>query len=178
MRKISLFLLIPPFVFFTLAFLFFLGMQKGDDGKLESTLIGKQPPDILEIGLEGFPLFKNEMITNGEVILVNFWASWCPPCRAEHPTLLALSKRGIKLYGVNFKDRPENAAIFLKEAGNPFDAIAADRDGRAGLNWGVIGLPETFIIGKNGRILYRFAGPLIEGNYLNRFLPELEKALQ
>ena len=177
MRKIPFLIFLPPFVFFALAALFFLGMNKSDNGKLESTLIGNRPPDISEIGLEGFTVLKNEMFTSGEVILVNFWASWCPPCRAEHPTLSELSERGIKLYGVNFKDRPENAVQFLEQHGNPFDAIASDKDGRAGLNWGVTGLPETFIIGDDGTILYRFAGPLVEGNYLNLFLPELDKAL-
>ena len=177
MRKISFLILLPPFIFFALAALFFLGMKQSDNDKLASTLIGKLPPDISEIGLEGFTILKNQMLMNGEVVLVNFWASWCPPCRAEHPTLSELSESGIKIYGVNFKDRPENAVRFLEQHGNPFDAIVSDTDGRAGLNWGVTGLPETFIIGREGKILYRFAGPLIEGNYFNLFLPELDKAL-
>ena len=178
MGRVPFFIIIPPFIFFALALLFFIGMKKSDDGKLESSLLGKQPPDILEIALRDFPVLKNEFFASGEVVLVNFWASWCPPCRAEHSTLSELSERGIKLYGINFKDRPENAVRFLQQDGNPFDAIAVDQEGRAGLNWGVTGLPETFIIGKEGKILYRFAGPLIEGNYLNLFLPELDKALE
>ena len=177
MRKFSPLIILPPLVFFGLAGLFLFSMNDGGQSENKSALIGKPAPQIKESTLEGYPAFTNDMIGQGEVILINFWASWCPPCRAEHPTLKELSDRGIPLYGVNFKDRPENALRFLEEDGNPFAGITADREGRTGIDWGVAGLPETFIIDGEGKILYRFAGPLIEGNYANVFLPELEAAL-
>ena len=177
MRKVSPLVVLPPFVFFALAGLFLFSMNSDLQTEKKSVLIGKSAPQFKENVLEGYPLLKNEMIGRGEVVLINFWASWCPPCRAEHPTLKELSDRGIPLYGVNFKDRPLNAIRFLKEDGNPFAAITADREGRAGIDWGVAGLPESFILNGKGEILFRFAGPLIEGNYDNVFLPELEKAL-
>ena len=177
MPKISPLLILPPLVFFALAGLFLFSISKGGQTENKSALIGKAAPQLNENALEGYPLLKNEMIGQGEVVLINFWASWCPPCRAEHPTLKELSDRGIRLYGVNFKDRPENAMRFLVDYGNPFAAITADQEGRTGIDWGVAGLPETFILNGQGEILFRFAGPLIEGNYDNIFSPELEKAL-
>ena len=177
MFKISPLMIIPPLVFFALAGLFLFSMKNGGQTENKSALIDKAAPQFKENVLEGYPLLQNEMIGKGEVVLINFWASWCPPCRAEHPTLKELSDRGIRLYGVNFKDRPENAVRFLEDDGNPFAAITADREGRTGIDWGVAGLPETFILNGEGEILFRFAGPLIGGNYDNIFLPELEKAL-
>ena len=177
MPKISPLMILPPLVFFALAGLFLFSMKSGGQTENKAALIGKAAPKLNENALEGYPLLKNEMIGQGEVVLINFWASWCPPCRAEHHTLKELSDRGIRLYGVNFKDRPENAVRFLEDDGNPFAAITADREGRTGIDWGVAGLPETFILNGQGEILFRFAGPLIEGNYENIFLPELEKAL-
>ena len=176
--KFSPFYIIPPLVFLALGSVFFFGMQRENPDQLTSALVGFSTPKIQEVALADYPQFKNDMLLDDEVKLVNFWASWCPPCRLEHDTLLALSERGIKIYGVNFKDRPENGIEFLEEEGSPFTAITVDREGRAGLDWGVAGLPETFIIGRDGKILYRFAGPLIAENYTLRFLPELEKALQ
>ncbi len=176
MLKISPLLILPPLVFFAMAVLFLFSINKGGQTENKSALIGKAAPQFKEIALGGYPLLKNEMIGQGEIILINFWASWCPPCRAEHPTLKQLSDSGIRLYGVNFKDRPENAARFLQEDGNPFAAITVDREGRTGIDWGVAGLPETFILNREGKILFRFAGPLIEGNYDKVFLPELKKA--
>ena len=170
-------MILPPLVFFAFASLFLFSMQNGGQTENKSALIGKAAPQFIEKPLEGYPLLKNEMIGQGEVVLINFWASWCPPCRAEHPTLKKLSDRGISLYGVNFKDRPENAVRFLENDGNPFAAITADREGRTGIDWGVAGLPETFILNGEGEVLFRFAGPLIGGNYDGIFLPELEKAL-
>ena len=170
-------MLIPPAIFFVLATLFLLGIKKDDGGAMQSAIIGRPPPEIIENPLPGYRLLKNEMIKTDEVILVNFWASWCPPCRAEHETLTEISNSGIAVYGVNFKDRADNAKRFLEEDGNPFAAITMDAEGRSGINWGVTGLPETFIIGRDGTIFYRLAGPLIEGNYTKQFLPQLKKAL-
>ena len=108
--------------------------------------------------------------------LVNFWASWCPPCRAEHPTLTELAAQ-MPVYGVDLRDTDANALAFLTEDGDPFAAIATDPKGRTAIDWGVTAPPETFIVDGEGRILYRYAGPLVREDYTNRFLPELEKAL-
>ena len=178
MIKITPLLVIPPLAFFGLTLLFLFGMERENPAELRSSIIAQSAPKIEEIALKGYNVFRNEMIGNGEVTLVNFWASWCPPCRAEHSTLQDLTDRGIKIYGVNVKDRAENAIGFLEEKGNPFAAIAFDNKGRNGIDWGVAGLPETFIIDAEGTVLFRFNGPLIAGNYVERFLPELEKALE
>ena len=177
MPKISLFLIMPPLIFLGLVALFIFGMQRNDPNEMRSTLIGQSAPTIQETALAGYEVFRNEMIENGEVTLVNFWASWCPPCRAEHSTLQDLSESGISVYGVNVKDRDENAIGFLEDEGNPFAAVAFDNKGRTGIDWGVTGLPETFIINGDGTVLFRFNGPLIAENYTSRFLPELENAL-
>ena len=177
MPKISLFLILPPLIFLGLVALFIFGMQRNNPNEMRSTLIGQSAPKIQETALAGYEVFRNEMIENGEVTLVNFWASWCPPCRAEHSTLQDLSESGISVYGVNVKDRDENAIGFLEDEGNPFAAVAFDNKGRTGIDWGVTGLPETFIIDGDGTVLFRFNGPLIAENYTSRFLPELENAL-
>ena len=177
MPKFSPFVIIPPLAFFGLAALFLFGMQREDKNELRSTFVGQPAPKIAEIALADYDVFRNNMIGNGHVTLVNFWASWCPPCRAEHSTLEELSKSGISVYGVNVKDRSENAIGFLEQEGNPFAALAFDNKGRTGIDWGVTGLPETFIIDGDGTVLFRFNGPLVADNYKARFLPELERAL-
>ncbi|OZO45542.1 hypothetical protein CGU37_28930 [Pseudomonas fluorescens] len=94
--------------------------------------------------------------------MVNFWASWCAPCRVEHPNLEALAEQGVTVYGVNYKDKPEAALKFLAELGNPYAAIGQDDTGRMGLNWGVYGVPETYVINGDGRIVMRHAGPITQ----------------
>jgi cytochrome c biogenesis protein CcmG/thiol:disulfide interchange protein DsbE len=116
-------------------------------------------------------------LRSGEVTVVNFWATWCPPCRAEHPQLLAMAERGVRVAGVNIMDDDENAVAYLAEEGNPFIGVATDPNGRNRVEWGVTAPPETFIVGGDGTVLFRFVGPLIGTDYEVRFLPELEKAL-
>ena len=115
---------------------------------------------------------------DGRPVLVTFWASWCPPCRAEHPTLHRLAEEGIQLYGINFKDETAQANGYLDDDGNPFLGIAYDPKGRTAIDWGVTAPPETFIIGGDGTVLYKFIGPLVGSDYEQRFRPELEKALE
>lgn len=140
-------------------------------------LIGKKAPPLPATVLAGKPGLTDPMLRQPGLKLVNFWASWCPPCRAEHATLTTLSKQ-LPIYGVDLKDSPADAAAFLDRYGDPFRAIAADPAGRAALDWGVTGPPQTFIIDGKGTVLFRFAGPLLREDYTNRFLPELEKARQ
>ncbi len=175
--KISPFMMVPPILFAGLAALFFFGMQRDDPNALPSTLIGRDAPAFPTETLPGQILPDADLLRTGQVSVVNFWATWCPPCRAEHPTLLDMSSQGIRLIGVNFKDEATKATAYLAEEGNPFLAVGYDPQGRAAINWGVTGPPETFIVDGTGKVLYRFAGPLVGADYQQRFLPELQKAI-
>ncbi|NJS38838.1 MAG: DsbE family thiol:disulfide interchange protein, partial [Rhodobacteraceae bacterium] len=128
-------------------------------------------------GLPGLPLLTDADLRTGEVTVLNFWASWCPPCRAEHPVLLDMAERGIRVAGVNMMDKDANAVAYLAEDGNPFFGVATDPDGRNRVEWGVTAPPETFILAGDGTVLFRFVGPLVGTDYETRFVPELEKAL-
>lgn len=176
MARISPLVLLPPLVFAALAAMFLWGMNRGDPQSLPSTMIGRQAPAVPQTTLPGKVQLTNEMLRQPGVKLVNFWASWCPPCRAEHSTLMGLSER-MPVYGVDLKDAEGNAMDFLAQDGDPFDAIATDPKGRAAIDWGVTAPPETFIINGEGKVLFRFAGPLIREDYTNRFLPELRNAM-
>ncbi|SDE36021.1 cytochrome c biogenesis protein CcmG, thiol:disulfide interchange protein DsbE [Paracoccus isoporae] len=169
-------MLLPPVIFLSLALVFLWGMGREDPTTLPSTMIGREAPPLPETALPGTDLLTPEMLREPGVKLVNFWASWCPPCRAEHPTLTELSQR-LPVYGVDLKDQEADALRFLAQDGNPFRAIATDPRGRAAIDWGVTAPPETFILDGQGRVVYRHVGPLIREDYTNRFLPELEKAL-
>ena len=106
--------------------------------------------------------------------IVNFWASWCAPCRVEHPQLMQLAEEGIPVFGVNYKDDPVKAANFLIELGDPYSAIGADEEGRVGLEWGVYGVPETYVIDGDGNVVLRFAGPVTDTVLEARIRPALE----
>jgi len=112
------------------------------------------------------------------VTVLNVWASWCVPCRDEAPLLVRLAgDKRIRIIGINYKDQPDNARRFLGRYGNPFAASGADTSGRAAIEWGVYGVPETFIIGRDGRIAYKLVGPLTPDNLERVVKPEIEKAL-
>lgn len=169
---------LPPVIFLALGATFYLGMARQDPNALPSVFIDKQAPALNAGVLPGFAPLTDADLRRGDVVLVNFWASWCPPCRAENPTLLALRAEGIRVVGVNMMDDPENAAAFLTADGNPFDAIAFDPKGKTRLDWGVTAPPETFILRGDGSVAYKFIGPLVGDDYQQRFRPELEKALR
>jgi len=167
----------PPLIFAGLAALFYFGMQRENPDDLPSTFIGRSAPPVPEADLPGRADFDDARLRDGEVTVVNFWASWCPPCRAEHPTLHKLAEEGIQLYGVNFKDEAANANRYLDNDGNPFLGVAFDPKGRTAIDWGVTAPPETFIIDGDGTVLYKFIGPLVGSDYEQRFRPQLDKAL-
>lgn len=169
-------MLLPPLFFGALAVVFWVGLSSKDEG-LPSVFIGKPAPAVLDLSLQGIPALTPQMLQTGGVKIVNFWASWCPPCRAEHPTLVALAAEGIPVYGVNMMDREADALAFLTQAGNPFAAVAADPKGAMRIDWGVTAPPETFILGADGTVLFKFIGPLVGSDYEQRFRPELDKAL-
>lgn len=176
MARISPLVAIPPLAFAGLAAMFLWGMGRDDPDALPSTMIGREAPSVPQTTLPGKAQLTEEMLRQPGVKLVNFWASWCPPCRAEHPTLTDLAQR-LPVYGIDLKDTDANALAFLAQDGDPFSAQATDPRGRAAIDWGVTAPPETFIVDGEGKVLFRFAGPLVREDYTNRFLPELEKAL-
>ena len=177
MARVKPLVLLPVVAFAGLAGLFAGGMFRDNPGELPSTWIGRQAPPLPETSLESQTLLTAADLSTGEVTLVNFWASWCPPCRAEHPVLLQMQEEGIRVAGVNFRDPAENAEAMLAELGDPFFAGAFDRAGRTSIDWGVTAPPETFIIDGDGTVLFRFQGPLVGSDYERRFLPALEEAL-
>ncbi|MDB5506987.1 MAG: Cytochrome c-type biosis protein CcmG/DsbE, thiol:disulfide oxidoreductase [Devosia sp.] len=147
-----------------------------DPSLVPSVLIDKPAPQFTLAAVDGLdvPGFDTAAL-KGEVTVVNVFASWCIPCRDEHPLLLALSD-GVRLFGINQKDAPENAAKFLAELGNPYDAVGADTDNRVSIDWGVYGVPETFVVDANGVITYKHVGPLFPEAIETGLLPAIEKA--
>lgn len=176
MARLSPLVAIPPLAFAALAGMFLWGMGRDDPGTLPSTMVGRAAPAVPQTTLPGKTQLTDDMLRQPGVKLVNFWASWCPPCRAEHPTLTMLSK-SLPVYGIDLRDTDTNALAFLGEDGDPFAALATDPKGRAAIDWGVTAPPETFIVNGEGTILYRFAGPLVREDFTNRFMPQLEKAM-
>lgn len=168
---------LPPLVFLALAVMFWAGMARDNPNELPSMFIGQPAPLIENQALPGIPTPKQADLATGRVTVVNFWASWCPPCRAEHPTLMALAAEGIQVIGVNMIDREADALGFLAEEGNPFASVSFDPKGKTRLDWGVTAPPETFIINGKGEVVFRFIGPMVGDDYLQRFRPELDKAL-
>lgn len=177
MPKIAPLMLLPPLIFAALAGTFLWGMNRDDPGNVPSAMIGRQAPSIPDGTLPGTTQLTDDMLREPGVKLVNFWASWCPPCRLEHPTLMELSEQ-MPVYGVDLRDIERNALEFLEQDGDPYAALAVDPRGRTAIDWGVTAPPETFIINGEGEVLYRFAGPLVDADYQTRFLPELERAIQ
>ena len=170
-------MLLPPLLFAGLAATFYIGMTRDNPDALPSTMVGKAAPPLPVEALADFPKVTAADFVTGEVTLVNFWASWCPPCRAEHPVLKQMAADGIRIAGVNFKDTAEDATGYLAKEGNPFFALAYDPLGRSAIDWGVTAPPETFIIDGDGTVLLRFVGPLIGSYYEQTFVPALQKAL-
>ena len=149
-----------------------------DPGLVRSVLIDKPAPTfamqaVPELGVPGF---DTESL-KGDVTVVNVFASWCIPCRDEHPLLVDLKEvTGVRLFGINQADAPENARAFLAELGNPYDAVGADRDRRVSIDWGVYGVPETFVVDARGIITFKHVGPLTPDTVKTELLPAIEKA--
>ncbi|MDP3897519.1 MAG: DsbE family thiol:disulfide interchange protein [Mesorhizobium sp.] len=172
--------LLPLAAFLALAAIFMMQLLSGRDSSVvPSALIGAPAPDTALPPLEGLGLPGLDSATfPGNVTLVNVWASWCAPCRVEHPLLMDLARDPrFSIVGLNYKDVPENARRFLGELGNPFDAVGVDAAGRTTIDWGVYGVPETFLIGRDGRILYKHVGPFSVESIERDLKPALEAAL-
>ena len=178
-KRSRLLALLPLAVFAALAAVFLLQLFSGRDvSEIPSALIGQPAPPTKLEPLAGTRLpGLDSTLFKGKVTVLNVWASWCLPCREENPVLLALSQDSrFDLVGLNYKDSPENAKNFLDGFGNPFSAIGIDPAGRAGIDWGVYGVPETFVIGKDGKIAFKHVGPLTEQSVKAELLPQIEKA--
>lgn len=177
--------LLPLIVVTLMSVFFFVALRSGDPSRLPSALIGKPVPQFSLAPIEGLTGAGGKPVSgvssvdlaNGEVTVVNVWASWCAPCIQEHPQLVALKQRyGARLIGINYKDEPEAARRFLAKYGNPFDAIGADRNGRVAIDWGVYGVPETYVVDGRGRIAFKFVGPLSANTLESQILPAIAKA--
>ncbi len=159
--RISPWIIAPPVLFMALAALFAFGLNREDADSLPSTMIGRDAPQLTITALGTAPELTATDLQADGIKLVNFWASWCGPCRVEHPTLQALADEGIVIHGINYKDQVITAESFLKELGNPYTKLGKD-EGRTGLDWGLYGVPETFVIDRNGKVLLRHAGPVTQ----------------
>ncbi len=153
----------------------------GDRSSFRSGPQGLPAPMLDLTELPGTPLLTHEALIDssledGELIVLNFFASWCPPCRAEHPTLTALAEAGVPLYGINYRDIESAALSFLEELGNPYDLIGADAETRNARNWGIEGMPETFFINADGIVVLHFRGPIIRRSLENQVRPLLAEA--
>ncbi len=174
-RRFNWLLILPPVIFVVLLLAFAFGNSRAGRDELPSALEGRLAPalDLPALSAD-IPAPNREALTAPGVKLVNFWASWCGPCRVEHPTLAELARRGVTIIGVNYKDNPDNARAFLDELGNPYAAIGTDEGGRTGIDWGVYGVPETFVIDGTGRVVLRFAGPVTQRVLAERVGPAIE----
>lgn len=175
--------LTPVIIFAAIAALFAFALRAGDPSKLPSAFIGKPAPALQLAVLDGLsggqaiPAFDSQSLRAGKVSVVNFWASWCSPCVAEHPLLEELrSRTGVDVYGINYKDAATDAARFLGRYGNPYTGIGTDSSGRNGIEWGVYGTPETFVVNGRGEIVFKHVGPISEQSLVAQMLPAIEKA--
>ena len=179
----NILVLLPLVAFLGLAALFFVRLGAGDTSRIPSALIGHPAPKTdlpplagLDRDGKAVPGLSNATFT-GAVTLVNVWASWCVPCADEVPFLEKLAKdKRIQLVGINYKDSPENARRFLNRYGNPFVASGVDSNGRTSIDWGVYGVPENFLVGRDGTIVYKLIGPITAENLVKVLEPEIAKA--
>jgi cytochrome c biogenesis protein CcmG/thiol:disulfide interchange protein DsbE len=174
---------IPAIVFIALAavfafYLYQIGSGQQNISDLPSALIDEKIPEFSLPPIEGMTGGLSTADLKGGIALVNVWASWCPPCRVEHPILMRLAREGFAVYGINFKDKPADAKAFLARLGNPYRKIGADRSGRAAIEWGVYGYPETFIVDATGHVRYRHVGPILADDLKTTIYPILKRLAQ
>jgi cytochrome c biogenesis protein CcmG, thiol:disulfide interchange protein DsbE len=175
--------LAPLLIFGILAALFYLRLFAGDASKIPSALIGQSAPRLDLPALDGAAGLKDADLRQGHVSVVNIFASWCAPCHEEHALLLdlaadkALAAKGVRLVGIAQKDDPENVRRFLGAKGDPYASVGVDRNGEAGIEWGVYGVPETFIVKGDGTIAFKLVGPMTAETLASVVRPEIEKAM-
>ena len=181
----SFLMALPLIAFAGLAALFWLRLGSGDPSRIPSALIGHPAPQTSLPPLTGLLSDGTQVpgldpaIFKGKVSVVNVWASWCVPCHDEAPLLTGLAKdQRLQLVGINYKDAPDNARRFLGRYGNPFGVVGVDANGRAAIEWGVYGVPETFVVGREGTIVYKLVGPITPDNIDSVLKVEIDKALK
>ncbi|GLI91371.1 DsbE family thiol:disulfide interchange protein [Methylocystis echinoides] len=175
---------LPLVVFALLAGVFLIRLFAGDASRIPSALIGKPAPQFDLPALPGLGAkgFSTADLRQGHVSVVNIFASWCAPCRQEHPVLMSIARddalkgQGVEIYGLSYKDDAANALNFLQEEGNPFQRVGVDPAGRTAIDFGVYGVPETFVVKGDGTIAYKFIGPLSPSAAATQLLPEIRKA--
>jgi cytochrome c biogenesis protein CcmG/thiol:disulfide interchange protein DsbE len=184
-RRRLLLPLIPLAAFLALAGLFYVRLGE-DTQRLPSALVGRPAPQFTLPPLPGSgqPGFADADLRKGHVTIVNVFASWCGPCRDEHPYLMQLAAdeglkaRGVRIAGLAYKDEPSQSLRFLRALGNPYDMIGVDRSGRVGVDWGVYGVPETFVVRGDGSIAYKYVGPIDAKGFRARLGPAIAAALK
>lgn len=170
--------LLPAAAFVALAVLFAFGLNpKRDIHALPSPLIGKAAPEFALADV----LDANRVVSNatlkGQVYVLNVWATWCVPCREEHESLVAISQTHlVPIIGLDWKDDRERSRLWLQQLGNPYQAVAFDGDGRAAIDWGVYGAPETYLVGKDGKVLYKYISPMSQQVWDQEFVPRIAAA--
>ncbi len=170
--------LLPFVLFLGIAGFLFKGLSL-DPAELPSPLIGKLSPQFTSAKLPASDGIFDSQSMKGEVWVLNVWASWCGPCVAEHPYLKQLAaQRDVPLVGLNYKDEADNALSWLRQLGNPFTHLLDDNQGDVGLDWGVYGVPETFIIDRSGRVRYKHVGPVLDGDLEAHILPVIDQLQQ
>lgn len=176
--------LVPVTIFVVVAALMLVRLQGDNPSIVPSPLVGKATPEFALPGLAGLqiegtpsPGFSSSDLKKGHVTLVNVWASWCVPCRQEHPVLMQLAaQRDLKVFGINYKDKTENARRFLGVLGNPYHAVGVDPEGRTAIDLGFYGVPETFVISPKGVIVYKFIGPMTPEAVEKEIIPAIAAA--
>jgi cytochrome c biogenesis protein CcmG, thiol:disulfide interchange protein DsbE len=184
-RRRSWLMVLPLVGFIGLAVLFWFRLGDGDPSRIPSALIGHPAPQTALPPLPGLVNSGAQVAGldpaafKGKVSVVNVWASWCVPCHDEAPLLIELAKdTRLQIIGINYKDAPDNARRFLGRYGNPFAAVGVDANGRAAVEWGVYGVPETFIVGRDGKIAYKLVGPITPDNIGGVLKAEIDKAVK
>jgi len=182
-RRIAV--LVPLAVFLALVLLFLFRLYSGDPSLIPSALIGHPAPQtslppVAGLERDGAPVPGLDPASfKGAVTVLNVWASWCVPCHDEAPLLMQLAQDSrVRLVGINYKDQPDNARRFLGRYGNPYNIVGVDGNGRAGIEWGVYGVPETFVVGREGTIVYKLVGPVTPDNVDSVLKVEIDKALK
>ena len=175
MPKIAPMMILPPMIFAGIATTFFVGMQRDDPDALPSTREGLDAPLIQPVAVADLPTFGADELNGEGIKIVNFWASWCAPCRVEHPHIVGLGEE-FPVYGIN-GDTSDRAALgFLDELGNPYDGVVRNDRNVQSIEWGVYALPETFIIDDSGEVILHFRGPVTQRALESRVLPAIRAA--
>jgi cytochrome c biogenesis protein CcmG, thiol:disulfide interchange protein DsbE len=170
--------LLPFAAFVGLCVLFAFGLSpKRDIHALPSPLIGKAAPEFALTDLQDPSKTVSNSTLKGQVYVLNVWATWCVPCREEHEALLTISKsNAVPLIGLNWRDKRDRAKLFLQQLGNPYTAVAYDNEGRVAIDWGVYGAPETYLIDKQGRVVFKYISPVTAEVWAQEFLPRIKAA--